>query len=276
MKRRGAKIDSEPTRRDGRPTDRSGGARLSSSAPDREILFGLHPVAEALSAGRRRIFRVLVAKTRTGPALDRILALAGEKGVPVEEKDPSFFRDPDVASQGVAALASPFPLTDFPEALARAVIGPGAPLVLVLDGIEDPHNCGALLRTALCAGVSFAVLPERRSSPLSPAVSKASAGALEHMAVCRVTNLIPALADMKKAGLWIFGADAAAQAEIWDADLSLPAALCIGGEGKGLRPLVAKNCDTLVRIPQAGTIGSLNASVAGAILLYEALRQRRK
>lgn len=248
--------------------------KRANKAEGPELLFGVHPVAEALAAERRQIRRVLMSKTRSGPEAERIRALAEEKGVPVQERDPSFFRDPDVAGQGVALEAGPFPVTDFAQALARAAAGPAPPLVLVIDGIEDPRNCGALLRTALCAGVSFAILPERRSSPLSPTVSKASAGALEHMTVCRVTNLIPALAELKQAGLWVFGADAAGKTRLWDADLSGPAALCIGGEGKGLRPLVARNCDALVSIPQAGPVSSLNASVAGAVMLYEALRQR--
>ena len=240
-----------------------------------EVLYGVHSVKEALAAGRRRVYCVYAAKSRTGKAVDEIILTAKRQGVPVEPLETGIVRDPGANHQGVAALVSPFPATELEDVIASVPKEGAAPLFLVLDGIEDPQNLGALIRTSLCAGVTAVVTPERNCAPPAPSVSRASSGALEHSTVCRVKNLVRALQQLKDAGCWIFGSDAKAGSAIWDSDFSVPTALVVGGEGRGIRPLVARECDQLVKIPQAGPLGSLNASVAGAVLMYEVVRQRR-
>ena len=241
-----------------------------------EVLYGVHPVKEALAAGRRRISRLFLARSRAGALAREIELAARNLGIPVSPLMPGVIPDPSVNHQGVAALVSPFPALDLEDVLALAAKDPAPPLFLILDGMEDPHNLGALVRTALCAGVNAVILPDRSSAPLSPAVSKASSGALEHAVVTRVVNLARAIGRLKSAGIWVFGADARAKTPYWDQDFTMPAALVVGGEGRGIRTLVARECDGLVSIPQAGPLGSLNASVAGALLLYEAMRQRNR
>lgn len=240
-----------------------------------EALYGVHPVKEALAAGRRRVFCVYAAKSRTGKAVDEIIAMARKQGVPVEPLETGIVRDQGANHQGVAALVSPFSASELEDVLATGPKPGKTPFFLVLDGIEDPRNLGALIRTALCAGVDAVISPERNCAPLTPSVSKASSGALEHSTVCRVKNLVRALSQLKDAGFWIFGADAGAGFDFWDCDFSVPTALVVGGEGRGIRPLVARECDQLVKIPQSGPLGSLNASVAGALLMYEVVRQRQ-
>jgi 23S rRNA (guanosine2251-2'-O)-methyltransferase len=185
---------------------------------------------------------------------DRLTALAGTE-----------------AHQGVAAVVGPYPVVP----LQRLTSGEkGPPLLLLLDGIQDPHNLGAIVRTALCAGAAGIVLPRDRSVGPTPAVSRVSAGALEHTALARVTNLARSIDSLKKAGFWIYGLVAAGGDSLFDCDLKGSLALVVGGEGKGLRRLVAERCDRIAAIPQRGPVGSLNASVAAAVALYEAYRQR--
>jgi 23S rRNA (guanosine2251-2'-O)-methyltransferase len=221
------------------------------------------------------MFCVHVEKVgRKGPPSD-VLDLAKERGVPVRFEEGSFFAGQEGGGRRFALDAGPYPeipLDDLVDAV-RAETSPA--LVLVLDGIVDPRNFGALIRTALCAGVSGIVVPKDNSAPSSPAASRASAGALEHARVARVNNLVRALYILKEAGLWVYGAAADGDTALWEANLTGPAALCLGGEGKGLRRLVRETCDVLLSIPQEGPLDSLNASVAGALCMYEAFRQRR-
>jgi 23S rRNA (guanosine2251-2'-O)-methyltransferase len=238
-----------------------------------EILYGLHPVLEALNAGRRSFFSIHMAPGRTGRPSEKILELAREKGIPVKPEDAHFFAGLGKSHQSVAATVSPYPTTDLARLLSRGENGP-PPFLLLLDRVMDPQNCGALIRTALCAGVFGVILAEKNSSPLSPAVSKASSGAMEHMPAARVVNMVRAMKTVKKAGLWIYGLDPCAKGTLWEADLTGPLALVVGGEGTGVRRLVQEECDALISIPQKGPVHSLNASVAGALAMYEAVRQR--
>lgn len=235
-----------------------------------EILFGIHPVLEAMRAGRRNIERLFVLE-KPGPRIQEIIAEAARRRISVNATDAANLDSITRKGrhQGVAARTGGYPL-----AAPADLLNPSPPFLLLMDGIQDPQNMGALTRTALCAGVTGILVPKDRQAPPTPAVSKASAGALEHMRLAQVTNLASVMAMLKKAGVWIFGLDRDGT-PVFDADLSGPLALVVGGEEKGLRPLVKKHCDHLVAIPQAGPLDSLNASAAGAVAMYEVFRRRR-
>ncbi|MFP4476832.1 MAG: 23S rRNA (guanosine(2251)-2'-O)-methyltransferase RlmB [Desulfatibacillaceae bacterium] len=241
-----------------------------------ETLFGTHSVVEALRAGRRRIDSVHVEKVgrkKLPPIVDR---LARERQVRVFQEESSFFVGQKAGGgRGVAARVGPYPEGEIEDVLEAVAAGPEPGLVLVLDGVVDPQNFGAILRTALCAGAHAVVMPRDKAAPSSPAASRASAGAMEHVLVARVNNIVRSLEQLKEAGLWVYGTAVEGDTAMWDADLAGPVVLCIGSEEKGLRRLVRENCDVLVNIPQAGPLGSLNASVAAALVVYEAVRQRR-
>ncbi|HEY1896176.1 MAG TPA: 23S rRNA (guanosine(2251)-2'-O)-methyltransferase RlmB [Terracidiphilus sp.] len=242
-----------------------------------EILYGVHAVQEALRAGRRRFDHVLVARERHDDRLERLVAECRQAGVRVrqEPREQLTHIAGIAAHQGVVAMvrARDFltieDLFDPPESTA------GARLLLALDGIEDPQNLGALLRVADGAGVDGVVLTERRSAPLSPAAVKASAGATEHLRIARVVNLVRALEDLKRQNLWIIGLDERGTSDYDQFDLTGNCVLVLGREGAGLHDLVRRTCDHLLRIPMAGGVSSLNVSAAGAVVLYEAFRQRR-
>jgi 23S rRNA (guanosine2251-2'-O)-methyltransferase len=243
-----------------------------------DLLYGIHPLCEALVAGRRRFNKLHVSKRRRTKGIRALLELARAQGVPIESQDHEFFlsRFGDSTHQGVAADVSSLPLADQGAILKKAENEGELPLILALDGIVDPQNLGSLVRTALAMGVHGVVTPKVRAAPLSPAVSKASAGAMEHMLFSRVPNLVVALEQLKKAGLWVVGTHAESGKPVDQVDLNISLALVIGGEGKGMRPLVRKTCDYLVSIPQKTELDSLNAAVAGAIVMYEVGRQRRE
>ena len=172
--------------------------------------------------------------------------------------------------QGIGMRAGPCPLVDLETILGRSP----QPLVILLDGVTDPQNFGAVVRSALCAGADGIITAKDRAAPPSPAVAKASAGGLEHLPLARVTNLVSAMGALKEAGLWITGLDRAAVSSVYETDLAGSAGIVIGSEHKGIRPLVRKHCDTLAAIPQHGPLDSLNASVAAGVVIYEAVRQR--
>ena len=242
-----------------------------------EILYGIHPVTEALRAARRRFAEILVARDRTDRRMEPVLGLAGAARIPVRRLPPariSTMAGTD-AHQGVAARVGPYRFAEMPGMLAGRETPQEPPLVLILDGVLDPHNLGAIIRTAVCAGVSGIVIPKDRSARPTPAVSKASAGAMEHVRLVQVTNLARAVRALRQEGLWIFGLDRNADATVFDSHLAEPVAVVIGGEGKGIRRLIREHCDRLIAIPQCGPIDALNASVAAAIVMYEAVRQRR-
>ncbi|MGB6745515.1 MAG: 23S rRNA (guanosine(2251)-2'-O)-methyltransferase RlmB [Terracidiphilus sp.] len=243
-----------------------------------EVLYGLHPVEEALRAGKRRFDYVLVARERHDDRLDRLIAACREAGVRVrtEPREQLTQTAQTTAHQGVVALVRPQEFLSIEDLFAADPAKPDAArLVLALDGVEDPQNLGALLRVADGAGVDGVVLTERRSAPLSPVAVKASAGAAEHLRIARVVNLVRALEELKRQNLWIVGLDERGTCDYDQFDLTGDLVIVMGREGAGLHDLVRRTCDHLLRIPMAGGVSSLNVSAAGAVVLYEAFRQRR-
>jgi 23S rRNA (guanosine2251-2'-O)-methyltransferase len=242
-----------------------------------EILYGIHPVYEALLADRRRIFELYIQADKKSKRLEQIAILAESRHVSIQYMDVARIKAMAGSSQnqGVAAKASTYPFVTIEKILAKADPDNGRPFLLLLDNIVDPHNLGALIRTAVCVGVHGIVIPKDRSAAPTPAVSKISAGGLEHIYVSRQTNMVQTIKEFKKKGIWIFGMEKKAADSVFTCDLTGPAALIIGSEKSGVRPLVKKNCDFLISIPQLGPIESLNASVAGAVVMYEVLRQRQ-
>jgi 23S rRNA (guanosine2251-2'-O)-methyltransferase len=234
------------------------------------ILSGIHPVAEALKTGRP-LDRLLVAQGAGGPRLQEIIDLARRASVQVRfERRAALDRlAGSSAHQGVVALGAAKPYADLDQA-ARSE------LVVVLDGVEDPHNLGAIIRTAHAAGAGSIVVPERRAAGVTDVVAKAAAGALEHLPVARVTNINRALEDLKKRGFWIYGLDQRGTETYDQVKFATPTALVFGGEGSGLHELVRRHCDVLVRIPMAGAISSLNVSVAAGVVLFEWKRRLGK
>jgi 23S rRNA (guanosine2251-2'-O)-methyltransferase len=230
-------------------------------------LYGRNSVREALRAGRRRVHRVLLA-TEIGD----ILELARRERIAVEAVDRHRLESlVDGHHQGVVAEVEPFPYVSLAD-----LLDVDAPLMLVLDSLQDPQNFGTLLRTAQAVGVDAVLIPEHRAVGVTPAVSNASAGAVEHLQIARVTNLVRSLEQLKSRGVWTYGLTVDAKQPFWTADLRGPLALVVGSEGSGLGRLVRETCDLLLRIPMsADSVQSLNASVAGSLVLYEAFRQRQ-
>lgn len=241
-----------------------------------EILTGPHGVLEALRAGRRTLRRVWLARAERGGMSESIQALARERGVPVEVRPRADLdrRVKGTPHQGVLAEAEPFPYVEAEEIVSLALRAGEAAFLVVLDGIMDPQNLGAILRTAEAAGVHGLILPRDRATGVTPTAVRASAGATEHLPVARVINLSAFLAWVKEHGLWVVGADPRGS-PLYAADLKEPLALVIGAEGRGLRPLVRRRCDFQVRIPLSGRVASLNASCAAAVCIFEVIRQRQ-
>ena len=239
------------------------------------IIEGRNAVIEALRAGAS-IDKIFIQKGETDKTLGHIASTARAAGVVVVDADKRKldFMSRTHAHQGVIALASVREYVSVEDILNIAREKGENPLIVVCDEISDPHNLGAIIRTAECVGAHGVIIPKRRSAGLTAVVDKASAGALEHMAVARVPNLAAAIETLKKNGLWIYGAAAEGTNELWKTDLTGPACIVIGSEGDGISRLVREKCDFLVSIPLRGQISSLNASAAAAVLLYEALRQR--
>jgi len=233
------------------------------------VLSGIHPVAEALRANRP-LDRLLVAQGAGGPRLQEIIDLARRAQVPVRfEPRAALDRLAGTsAHQGVVALGAAQKYADLEVAGASE-------MVVVLDGVEDPHNLGAIIRTAHAAGAGSVIIPERRAASITDVVAKAAAGALEHLPVVRVTNVNRALEDLKQRGFWIYGLDERGAEDYARVEYASPTAFVLGGEGKGLHEQVRKHCDLVVRIPLAGKIGSLNVSVAAGVVLFEWKRRRR-
>ena len=238
-------------------------------------LEGRNALTEALRAGRT-IDKVFIADGDTDRGLQRLAAEAKEAGaviVPVDRRkldQMSFTR----SHQGVIALAAAHDYYTIDDILEEAAARGENALIVICDELSDPHNLGAIMRSAECAGAHGVIIPKRRSVGLTATVAKASAGAVEYMKVARVTNINNAINELKEKGVWVFGTAAEGSVPMYKADLTGPAAIVIGNEGAGMSPLVRKNCDMLVHIPMKGRISSLNASAAASILLYEAVRQR--
>jgi 23S rRNA (guanosine2251-2'-O)-methyltransferase len=241
-----------------------------------ELLYGIHPVFEALVAGRRRVYEIYLDKEKNRGRLAQIESMAEARGVLKKSIAPGDFKalTGTIGHQGAAAVVSPYPQVTVHDILQTVQGEDRKHFLLMLDSIQDPQNLGAIIRTALCVGIHGVIVPKDRSVSPTPAVSKASAGALEHIRLVRVTNLVQTIKHCKTSGLWVMGLQKDAAQSIYAADLRGPIALVLGGEQKGIRRLVKKNCDFLVSIPQQGALNSLNASVAAAVAMYEAFRQR--
>ena len=239
------------------------------------IIEGRNAVIEALRSGEN-IDKIYLAKGETDKTLGHIASCAREKGIVVVEADRRKLdgMSRTHAHQGVIALAAMREYVSVQSLLDAAAEKGEAPLLVVCDEISDPHNLGAILRTAECAGAHGVIIPKRRSAGLTAIVGKTSAGAVSYMPVARVANLPATLEELKKQGVWIYGTAADGTTDLYEADLKGPAAIVIGSEGSGMGRLVREKCDFLVSIPMKGHISSLNASAAAAILLYEAVRRR--
>jgi 23S rRNA (guanosine2251-2'-O)-methyltransferase len=241
-----------------------------------ELIYGLHAVREALRAGLRPLQRLLLL--RTDRQFADLVQLAKAQRVPVHiEPPPAFARlVPSGNHQGVIAFIAAKAYNTTEQILERAKIREEQPFLVLLDGVEDPHNLGAVLRTAEAAGVHGVFIPERRAVGLTPVVAKVSAGALDHIFVGCVGNLIRLIQDLKKTGLWVYGVDPQAEKLHTEIDMTGPTALVLGGEGEGIRPGVLGECDGRIRIPMQGKVQSLNVSAAAAVTLFEVVRQRRR
>ena len=239
------------------------------------IIEGRNAVIEALRAGTT-MDKIYLAKGETDKTLGHIASKARAQGIVVVEADRRKLdgMSRTHAHQGVIALAAVREYVSVEDILADAAAKNESPLIVVCDEISDPHNLGAIIRTAYCAGAHGVVIPKRRSAGLTSVVAKTSAGAVSHMKVARVPNIPSLLKDLKKQGVWVFGTAANGTTGLYDADLKGAAAIVIGSEGDGMTRLAAENCDFLVSIPMKGDLNSLNASASAAILLYEAVRQR--
>jgi 23S rRNA (guanosine2251-2'-O)-methyltransferase len=238
-------------------------------------VFGMHAVRSLLQRSPQRVRRLLVDARRDDPRIREVIQLAQAAGIKAERGDAKAIvgRVGDVAHQGVLADVEPMPAWQEAD-LVDALVGARDPLVLLLDGVQDPHNLGACLRTADACGAVAVVVPKDRAAGMNATVRKVAAGAAETTPLVSITNLARTMKLLKEAGLWIAGADMAGEKLAWQADLGGPLALVMGSEGEGLRELTRRNCDFLVRLPQAGSVESLNVSVACGMLLYEAVKQR--
>ncbi len=240
-----------------------------------EIIEGRNAVIEALRAGRA-IDKIFIAKGEVDKTLGHIASNAREKGVVVVESDRRKldFMSRTHAHQGVIALVAVREYCSVEDILAIAEERGEAPFVIICDEISDPHNLGAIIRTAECSGAHGVIIPKRRSAGLTTIVDKSSAGAAEHMAIARVPNIPAVIKELKDKGLWIYGTAADGTSALWSTDFTGAAALVIGSEGDGMGRLVRESCDFTVSLPMKGQIGSLNASAAASIVMYEVLRQR--
>lgn len=245
---------------------------------DENIIEGKNAVIEAIRAGRP-LDKIFLARGARDKALGFIASNARNAGITVTECDRrklDAMSATNGAHQGVIAVAAAREYCSVDDILALAQERGEDPFVVVCDGLEDPRNLGAVIRTAECAGAHGVIIPRHHSAGVTAAADKASAGAAEHMLIARVANLTATLQDLKKAGLWVYGAEANGTSALWHTDMKGPVCLVIGSEGQGLSRLVRENCDFVMTIPMAGRVNSLNASVAAALLLYEVVRQRHE
>ena len=242
---------------------------------DAEIIVGRNSVLEALKAGRS-LNKIIVAKGERQGSIREIISQARERGLVIQEVDNAKLDQlsAGVRHQGVVAMAAPVAYVEVDEILGVAYEKNEPPFLVLLDELADPHNVGAILRTADASGVHGVLIPKRRSCPLTQTVAKTSAGAVEHVPVARIGNVSQTLKALKKQGLWVVGADMDGTKNYYEADLTGPVVIVVGSEGEGLGRLTKEACDFVVKIPMRGQITSLNASVACSLLLYEVLRQR--
>jgi 23S rRNA (guanosine2251-2'-O)-methyltransferase len=239
------------------------------------IIAGRKPVIEALNAGTP-VEKIYILRGAHGEPLDTIRQLARAKNILCTDADKHLIEklSRDTNTQGVVAVVGTKEYADVDEILAIAASKNEKPFLLLFDEIEDPHNLGALIRTAVCLGAHGGIIPKHNAAPVNATVAKTSAGASAHFPIAKVTNIVAAIEELKEKGVWIVGSDAHAEKRFTEVDYTLPIALVIGNEGKGIRRLVKEYCDFLVKIPMAGSFDSLNASVAGALVMYEVFRKR--
>ena len=251
--------------------------RVHDRKPTVDIIAGRQPVYEALKAGTL-LEKIVILFGVKGDQIERIRGLAKRNNVPVIEVGKQKFRDlvSDTTTQGVVAVVGSKKYVEVQDILNLAKERGEPPFVLLLDEIQDPQNLGALIRTAECTGVHGVIIPKHHSAAVNQTVARTSAGASEHMLVAKVTNIAQCLDDLKKQGLWIVGTDSKAEKSYTEIDYTSPMALIVGNEGAGIRKLVKEKCDFAARIPLYGKIQSLNASVAGALIMYEVVRKRKK
>lgn len=259
-----------PPRNDVRPGPR----RSVTDPPPSSVIFGVLPVLEALRSNSRRINKIAIAEGAGEHRLSEITRLAREHGVIVNRTPRENFAkyvDPSLNTQGVIAFTAPVDYADADDLIENAS---DDALMLVLDGVDDPRNLGAVLRSAECAGADGVFIPERRAVGLNDTVAKSSAGAIEYVKVAKVANLNRLIEKIKERGVWVVGTSGEAETSYTDWDWTRPSAIVLGAEGSGLHRLVAENCDMLVKIPMYGKIDSLNVSVAAAVIMFEVRRQR--
>ena len=237
---------------------------------------GRNSVLELLESGKD-INKIFVTRGEKHGSINKILAIAKERKIIVVEKDKKQMDEmaQEENYQGVIAIVPPFEYVELEEILNTAKEKQEDPFVLILDGIEDPHNLGSIIRTAETAGVHGIIIPKRRAASVNSTVNKTSAGAVEHMKIARITNISDTIEELKQAGLWICGTDISAEKYYYNQDLTGPLGIVIGNEGKGISEKVKKNCDFLVKIPMKGKVESLNAAVSTGIVVYEAVKQRK-
>ncbi len=263
---RGSRLDYMNKNRDKSPMD-------TPELPE-DMLAGRNAVMEALK-GSSRINRLMVADGSSEGSIRELIAVAKEKGVPVQflERSKLDSMAKGIRHQGVLAQVSPVEYVELEDILSKAREKQEDPFIILLDELEDPHNLGAILRSADAAGAHGVLIPKRRSCPLSATVAKTSAGAVEHVPVARIGNIVQTIKALKEEGLWVAGADMDGK-NYYEADLTGPLLLVVGSEGQGIGRLVKEQCDFIVRIPMLGAINSLNASVAGSVLMFEVTKQR--
>ena len=263
---RGSRLDYMNKNKDKAPMD-------TPELPE-DMLAGRNAVMEALKSSSR-INRLMVAEGSSEGSIRELIAVAKEKGVPVQfmERGKLDSMARGIRHQGVLAQVAPVEYVELEDILAKAREKQEDPFIILLDELEDPHNLGAILRSADAAGAHGVLIPKRRSCPLSATVAKTSAGAVEHVPVARIGNIVQTIKSLKEEGLWVAGADMDGQ-NYYEADLTGPLLLIVGSEGQGIGRLVKEQCDFIVRIPMLGAINSLNASVAGSVLMFEVTKQR--
>ncbi len=245
-----------------------------------DLLWGIHPVFEGLEKEPERFSEICLQKDKRGDKIEQIVALARKshiKLVFVESLKLQGDGANQIRHQGVIARISETPLMSFDDLISKlegSLVRGESCRLMVLDSLQDPHNVGAIIRSALASGAAAVLMTRERSAPLGGTAAKSSAGAMSHIDICQVTNLVNALKDLKKIGFWVFGAVKDEDASsLFVTDLTVPACLVVGSEGKGIRPLVKKECDVLVSIPMEGSLDSLNSSVAAGVILFETMRQ---
>jgi 23S rRNA (guanosine2251-2'-O)-methyltransferase len=264
-----------------RPVPRRPRPARNAERPERRngrtgLVYGLNPVLETLRSNSRRIEKVFVAEGVREHRVTEIVELARRAGIPFQKLSREIIEryvEPGANHQGVIAIAAAADYADADQLLAEIASRP-SPLIVVLDGVEDPRNLGAVLRTAECAGADGVFIPEHRAVGLTETVVKTAAGATEYTRVAKARNLNRLIADLKSNNIWVVGTSGTAESSYTEWDWTRPTALVLGSEGKGLHRLVAENCDALVKIPMQGKIDSLNVSVAAGVILFEAVRQR--